>query len=75
MLKNVFVFADSIAFSKFSITEILFRLLYNKVCNANLRSFLFNYNTVCFGLGPKITPPPLHNGERFEPARARPVPF
>ena len=63
------------AFSKFSITEILFRLLYNKVCKANLRSFLFNFKIVFFGFGPKITPPPFHKGDRFEPARARPVPF
>jgi len=28
-----------------------------------------------FGFGPKITPPPLHNGERLEPALALPVPF
>src|SRR4051812_2456096 len=27
------------------------------------------------GFGPKTTPPPLHSGERMEPARARPVPF
>src|SRR5262245_20545029 len=27
------------------------------------------------GFGPKTTPPPAHNGERNEPARARPVPF
>jgi len=49
--------------------------LYNKVCNAKLRSFLFNFKLVVLGFGPKITPPPLHNGERLEPARARPVPF
>jgi len=51
------------------------RLLKSKVCKANLRSFLFNFRFVVFGFGPKITPPPLHKGERFEPARARPVPF
>jgi len=28
-----------------------------------------------FGRGPKVTPPPRQRGERFEPARARPVPF
>ena len=27
------------------------------------------------GLGPNVTPPPRQIGERFEPARARPVPF
>ena len=27
------------------------------------------------GFGPKITPPPFHKGDLFEPARARPVPF
>ncbi len=27
------------------------------------------------GLGPKITPPPLHKGDLFEPALALPVPF
>jgi len=50
-------------------------LLYNKVCKANLRSFLFNFKTTVFGFGPKITPPPFHKGDRVEPARARPVPF
>ena len=29
----------------------------------------------CAGCGPKTTPPPTQIGERFEPARARPVPF
>ena len=50
-------------------------LLYNKVCKADLRSFLFNFNLVVLGFGPKITPPPLHSGERLDPARALPVPF
>src|SRR5581483_10681781 len=27
------------------------------------------------GCGPKTVPPPVHTGERLEPARARPVPF
>ena len=27
------------------------------------------------GRGPKTVPPPFHRGERFDPARARPVPF
>src|SRR6266542_4561626 len=26
-------------------------------------------------VGPNVTPPPFHNGERIEPCRARPVPF
>src|SRR3989339_1514135 len=26
-------------------------------------------------LGPCVTPPPFHNGDRIEPCRARPVPF
>src|SRR5437588_2880997 len=26
-------------------------------------------------MGPKVVPPPVHSGEREEPARARPVPF
>ena len=62
-------------FSKSSIIITLFFLLYNSVCKANRRSFLFNFKATFFGLGPKITPPPFHSGERFEPARARPVPF
>ena len=74
-VENVFVFGDSIPDSKSSITEILLRLLYNRVCNANFRSFLFNFNVTFLGFGPKITPPPFQRGERFEPARARPVPF
>jgi len=50
-------------------------LLYNNVCNAKRRSFLFNLKVTFFGFGPKITPPPFHKGDLFEPARARPVPF
>ncbi|KAI2508658.1 hypothetical protein MHU86_5617 (chloroplast) [Fragilaria crotonensis] len=50
-------------------------MLYNKVCNAKRRSFLFNLYSIVFGFGPKVTPPPFHKGELFEPARARPVPF
>ena len=45
------------------------------VFRANCRSFLFNLCLIIFGLGPKIEPPPLHKGERLEPALARPVPF
>jgi hypothetical protein len=38
--------------------------------------FYLSFNKIrFFGFGPKITPPPFHKGERFEPARARPVPF
>ena len=51
---------------------MLFFLLYNIVCKASRRSFLFSFTEIVFGFGPKITPPPFHNGERFEPARARP---
>ena len=36
-----------------------------------ISGFLF----ALIGFGPKITPPPFHNGELLEPARARPVPF
>ena len=72
---NVFVLGESTILSKLSITEITFRLLYNKVCKANFRSFLFSFKTIFFGFGPKIIPPPFHNGERFDPARALPVPF
>jgi len=75
IFKKFFVLTSLISFSKFSMIKILFFLLYNKVCKANLRSFLFNFNETVFGFGPKITPPPFHNGERLEPARARPVPF
>ena len=50
-------------------------MLYSKVCKANFRSFLFSLRIVEFGLGPKITPPPLQSGEELDPARALPVPF
>jgi hypothetical protein len=36
---------------------------------------LGNFLVKSRGFGPKTTPPPAHNGERNEPARARPVPF
>ena len=75
IFKKFFVFGSVISLSKFSIIRILFFLLYSKVCKANRRSFLFNFKRIFFGLGPKITPPPFHNGDRLEPARARPVPF
>ena len=56
IFKKVFVFGSIILFSKFSIIIILlFLLLYNKVCKANCRSFLFNFKTTFFGFGPKIT--------------------
>ncbi len=73
--KKLFVFESVSPFSKFSITKILFFLLYSKVCKASRRSFLFTLIETVFGFGPKITPPPFHKGERLEPARARPVPF
>jgi len=75
MLPKIFVLGLVTDSSKPSIIKTLFRLLYNKVCKANFRSFLFSLRTVVFGLGPKITPPPFQSGERFDPARARPVPF
>ena len=37
--------------------------------------FLVTFKVRVRACGPKITPPPLHNGERGDPARARPVPF
>jgi len=41
---------------------------------SHLILLLIFLNTI-LGFGPKITPPPTHNGERIDPARARPVPF
>jgi len=61
--------------SKSPAIVVFFLLLYSKVCNANLRSFLFSFKLVVLGFGPKITPPPLQSGERLDPARALPVPF
>ena len=37
--------------------------------------FLFTRISWSRGWGPCTTPPPVHCGERFEPCRARPVPF
>ena len=74
-LSKNFVFGLSIDSSKSLSIKTLFLLLYNNVCNANFRSFLFSFRTFTFGLGPKITPPPFHRGERLDPARAWPVPF
>src|SRR5680860_1644201 len=39
-------------------------------CKANRRTFLGNLKPYLRGLGAKITPPPLHNGERVLVARA-----
>ncbi len=43
--------------------------------SAARRSLRLTLKVKLRGLGPKVTPPPVHRGERFEPARARPVPF
>ena len=70
-----FVFVSLIPLSKPSMVKICSFLLYSNVCKASFRSFLFSFKKTFFGFGPKITPPPFHRGERFEPALARPVPF
>src|ERR1035437_9358849 len=47
----------------------------NALRTASARVFLEIFLEKSRGLGPKTTPPPTHNGDRKEPARARPVPF
>ena len=54
--------------------------LHQDIQHANaLRTFFLNFlvtfKVLTRACGPKITPPPRHNGERADPARARPVPF
>src|SRR5438309_3342195 len=43
--------------------------------SAARRSLRFTLNAYERGCGPNAMPPPVQIGERFEPARARPVPF
>ena len=43
--------------------------------SAARRSLRFTLNVYERGFGPNAIPPPVQIGERFEPARARPVPF
>jgi hypothetical protein len=68
------IFSNLLKISSLINTNCFF-LRYNADKIAKRRSFLLIFLDTNLGRGPKITPPPTNNGERVEPARARPVPF
>src|SRR5271168_2359490 len=70
-----FVLADSNFKSSTTTTSPALRRSLNALRKARERVFLEIFLLKSRGLGPNTTPPPAHNGERTEPARARPVPF
>src|SRR5476651_2055013 len=70
-----FVFGEDNFKSSTMITSPSLSRSLNAFRNERLRVFLEIFFVKSRGFGPKATPPPAHNGERNEPARARPVPF
>src|SRR5476649_33603 len=70
-----FVFGEDNFKSSAMITSPSLRRSRKALRNAGERVFLETFFEKSRGFGPKTTPPPAHNGERNEPARARPVPF
>src|SRR5271155_5853182 len=70
-----FVFGEDNFKSSTTTTSPALRRSLKAFRNARERVFLETFFEKSRGFGPKTTPPPAHNGERNEPARARPVPF
>src|SRR5690606_6765214 len=62
---------SSTIFSKFSLATLLKAFLIAFFLNA----FVVNFFQFTLLVGPKVTPPPLHNGDLDDPALALPVPF
>src|SRR5581483_6540409 len=70
-----FVFGDSNFKSLTTTTSPALSRSLNALRNESCLVFLETFLLKSRGFGPKTTPPPAHNGDRNEPARARPVPF
>src|SRR5437762_2403303 len=72
---NPFVFGDSNFKSSTTRTSPAFKRSLKALRNASCFVLRVTFLPKSRGLGPNTTPPPRHNGDANEPARARPVPF
>src|SRR5207302_4387048 len=74
-LTKSLVLGDSSFKSSMRITSPARRRSLNALRKASWRVLRETFLLKSRGLGPNTTPPPRHNGEAKDPARARPVPF
>src|SRR5579872_1336417 len=74
-LMKSFVLGEESFRSSTTTTSPALRRSLKALRNASARVFLETFLLKSRGFGPKTTPPPTHNGDWCEPARARPVPF
>ncbi len=75
LFKSLVLPVKSSTFSKTK-NELLATLSERHIARANCFCFLLMPLVKFLSLvGPKVTPPPFHKGERIEPCLARPVPF
>ena len=72
---NSRVLGEAIFKSSTTTTSPAFKRSLSALRSASCRVLALTFLPKSRGLGPNTTPPPRHNGDANEPARARPVPF